>query len=144
MVANLLIQHVIKIHGVPHSIISDRDKLFTSRFWQHLFTRQGTQLAMSSSYHPQTDDQSEIFNRCLEMYLCCYTQQNPKDWYKLLPWANYWYNTASESVIGMTPYKAVFAQDPPPIIKYEPQPADNLMVQHQLQNRDKLFGELKE
>jgi len=69
MVADLLIQHVIKIHGVPHSIVSDRDKLFTSRFWQHLFTRQGTQLAMSSSYHPQTDGQSEIPNRCLEMYL---------------------------------------------------------------------------
>jgi len=42
MVADLLIHHVIKIHGVPHSIVSDRDKLFTSQFWQHLFTRQGT------------------------------------------------------------------------------------------------------
>jgi len=98
---------------------------------------------MNSSYHPQTDGQSEVLNRCLEMYLRCYTQQNPKEWYKLLPWANYWYNTTFQSVIGMTPYKAVFAQDPPPIIKYEPQPADNPMVQHQLQDRDRLLGELK-
>ena len=68
MVADLLIQHVIKINGVPYSIVSDRDKLFISRFWQYLFTRQGTQLAMSSAYHSQTDGQSEVLNKCLEMY----------------------------------------------------------------------------
>ena len=85
MVADALIQNAIKIHGMPHSIVSDSDKLFASKFWQYLFKSQGTTLAMSSSYHPQTDVKTEALNQCLKMYLRCYTQDNPKDWYKHLP-----------------------------------------------------------
>jgi len=54
-VANLYLQHVLKLHGMPASIISDRDLVFTSHFWQELMRFQGVQLAMSSSYHPQSD-----------------------------------------------------------------------------------------
>ena len=75
------------------------------------------------------DGQTEVLNRCLEKYLRCYTQQNPKDWYKLLPWAAYWYNKAFHSAIHMTPYKAVFDRDPPQIIRYEPAATDNPAVQ---------------
>jgi len=103
MVAEALTHNVLKIHGIPHSIISNRDKIFTSTFWQHLFKFQGTTLAMSS----------KVLNRCLEMYLRCFTQQNPKLWYKLLLWVAYWYNTAFHSAIGMTPYYGVFGCDPP-------------------------------
>ena len=128
MAAEAFVQHVVKIHGIPQSIVSDRDKVFTSLFWQQLFQQQGTTLKMSSSYHPQTDGQTEVLNRCLEMYLRCYTQQNPKDWYKLLPWAAYWYNTAFHLAIGMTPFKAVFRRDPPQIPRYEPAATDNPAV----------------
>ena len=54
-VAFLFMQNVFKLHGLPSSIVSDRDTAFTSTFWQELFTRQGTDLAMSTAYHPQTD-----------------------------------------------------------------------------------------
>lgn len=54
-VAESFMHNIVKLHGVPKSIVSDRDKVFTSSFWQHLFKLQGTTLAMSSAYHPQSD-----------------------------------------------------------------------------------------
>jgi len=57
--AELYVKEIVRLHGVPTSIVSDRDPRFTSRFWQSLQNALGTQLRMSSAYHPQTDGQSE-------------------------------------------------------------------------------------
>lgn len=70
--------NVFKLHGMPTSIVSDRDVIFTSSFWQELCHIQGITLAMSSAYHPQTDGQTEIVNKCLEHYLRCYAGEQPK------------------------------------------------------------------
>ncbi|MCI02057.1 transposon TF2-1 polyprotein, partial [Trifolium medium] len=117
-VAEAFMCHIVKLHGIPKSIVSDRDKVFTSSFWQNLFKLQGTSLAMSTAYHPQTDGQSEALNKCLEMYLRCFTFQNPKEWYKLLPMAEYWYNTAHHTSAGMTPSKALYGREAPTLIRY--------------------------
>ena len=61
-----------KLHGNPKIIVSDRDPIFTGNFWTKLFSCLGTQLAHSSSYHPQSDGQTEIVNKCLEGYLRCF------------------------------------------------------------------------
>lgn len=66
-VAAIFVQEFIRLHGFPATIVSDRDPLFLSEFWHELHKLQGTQLAMSSSYHPQSDGQKEILNKCLEM-----------------------------------------------------------------------------
>jgi hypothetical protein len=72
-VARMFVSQVFKLHGMPISIVFDRDPAFTSAFWREFFKLQGTSLDMSSSYHPQTDGQSEIVNKCLENYLRCFT-----------------------------------------------------------------------
>ena len=73
-VATLYLQHVLKLHGMPATIVSDRDPIFTSHFWQELMRLQGVWLAMSSAYHLQTDGQTEVVNKSLEHYfesICC-------------------------------------------------------------------------
>ena len=77
-VAQAYMDQIYKLHGLPKSIISDRDKIFTSRLWQELFKLSDTQLLMSSSYHPQTDGQTERLNQCLEAFLHCTVHACPK------------------------------------------------------------------
>ena len=84
-VAKTFVTNVVRLHGIPTSIISDRDKVFLSSFWQTLFRMQGTHLCMSSSYHPQTDRQSEIVNRTLEQYLRCFAGKQPRKWVEWIP-----------------------------------------------------------
>lgn len=116
-VAEVFVKNIVKLHGFPKSIVSDRDKAFTSQFWQQMFKLSGTTINLTIAYHPQSDDQSKALNKCLEMYLRCFTHDSPKEWAKLLPWAEFWYNTAYHNSSGMTPFKVVYGKDPPKLTR---------------------------
>lgn len=116
MVAEKFIDGVVKLHGMPHTIIRDRDPIFISNFWCEFFKLSGTQLKMSLAYHPQTDGQSEVVNRCLEQYLRCFVHQQPCKWHSFLSWAEFWYNTTST---GMTPFETFYGRTPPVIPHYQ-------------------------
>lgn len=67
--AQVFIDHVYRLNGAPANIVSDRDPLFVSTFWREFLGQLGITQSLSSSYYPQSDEQSEVLNRCLENYL---------------------------------------------------------------------------
>jgi len=93
-VASLFRDIVVKIHGVPRSLVSNRDPLFVSKFWQDLFWLSGTLLRMSSAYHPQSDGQAEVLNRVIEQYLRAFVHCRLGAWGKILPWEKWSHNTS--------------------------------------------------
>ncbi|KAL9422110.1 hypothetical protein AB3S75_034387 [Citrus x aurantiifolia] len=143
-VAQVFLDNIYKLHGLPKTIISDRDRIFTSHFWRHLFTLQGTQLLMSTSYHPQTDGQTEIVNKCLEQYLRCMTGDKPKEWSKWLPLAEWWYNTSFHFSSKITPFEVVYGREPPTYTTYIPGETIVASVDQALKDRDSMIRLLKE
>lgn len=111
-VSKLFVDQIVRLHGVPLTIISDRDKIFTSHFWKELFKAMGTELHYSTAYHPQTNGQSERVNQCLEQYLRCAVQDNPKRWRRWIPMAEFWYNSSYHTALGCSPFKALYKRDP--------------------------------
>ena len=112
------IDYVYKLHENPNTIVSDRGSTFTSRFWQELFKIQGVAVHLSSAYHPQTDGQTEVVNRCVEGYLRCVSSQSPHTWGKWLSLAEYWYNTNYHSALEMSHFQALYGIPPPMHIPY--------------------------
>src|SRR5438105_2758176 len=90
--AELYIQHILILHGVPKRIVSDRGPQFTSYFWQKLTQCFGTTLDFSTTYHPQTDGQTKRVNQVLEDLLRAYALTYGKDWEKSLSFAEFSYN----------------------------------------------------
>ena len=143
-VADLFVKEVVRLHGYPKSIASDRDKVFLSGFWNELFRLAGTQLNRSSAYHPQSDGQTEVVNRGVETYLHCFCGERPKEWIKWLHWAKYWYNTTYQRSLGVTPFQAVYGRLPPPLVYYGDRDTPNSVLDEQLKERDIMLGALKE
>jgi transposase InsO family protein len=110
--ARLFFDHVFKLHGLPKSIVSDRDAKFTSRFWQTLFKTMGTRLAMSTAFHPQTDGQTERANRTLEDMLRAFVSYRQDNWDQLLSSAEFTCNNAPNASTNMSPFRTNYGRDP--------------------------------
>jgi hypothetical protein len=103
-IAELMFEAVYKLHGLPKNIISDRDVLFTSTFWQHLNKLVGTKLKMSSAYHPQTDGSTERANRTVTQMLRQCVDSKQKDWVSKLPAIEFAINSARSESTGYAPF----------------------------------------
>lgn len=143
-VAEEFITQVVRLHGFPKSIITDRDKVFLSQFWSGLFRVQNTQLKRSTAYHHQTDGQSEVVNKCLETYLRCFANQQPRQWAKWISWAEYSYNKSYHTSLNTTPFKVVYGRDPPPLVRHSMSCTPNSTLEEMLIARDLMLFELKE
>jgi hypothetical protein len=107
-------RHIWAEHGMPEEIISDRDKLFTSRFWESLMKLIGTKRKLSTAFHPQTDGQTERINQELEQYLRHYVDYRQTNWVHLLPVAQFAWNSASSATLGVSPFYANYGLEPLP------------------------------
>ena len=108
--ANLYVSEIVRLHGVPLSIVSDRDPKFTSAFWKSLHKAMGTQLKFSTAFHPQTDGQSERTIQTLEDMLRACIIDFQGSWDKFLPLVEFSYNNSYQATIEMAPYEALYGR----------------------------------
>ena len=108
-IANLFFSEVIRLHGIPVSIVSDRDTNFVGHFWRTLWKKLGTNLSFSSTYNPKTDGKNEVVNRSLGNILRSLVYKNPKQWDLTLAQAEFAYNDTPNWSTGMSPFQIVNA-----------------------------------
>ncbi|RVW61382.1 Transposon Ty3-I Gag-Pol polyprotein [Vitis vinifera] len=108
----LFLKHVVKYWGLPKFIISDRDPRFIGKFWTELFKLMGSELHFSTSFHPQTDRQTERVNALLELYLRHFVSTNQKDWAKLLDIAQFSYNLQRSETTNKSSFELAIGQQP--------------------------------
>ena len=106
----LYIQEIVLLHGVPVSIVSDRDPRFTVHFWKSFQKAMGTRLTMSTTFHPQTDGQSKRTIQVLEDMLRACVLDHKGSWEEQLPLVEFSYNNSYHASIQMAPYEALYGR----------------------------------
>nr|XP_043619798.1 uncharacterized protein LOC122591603 [Erigeron canadensis] len=106
-VANFFIKEIVRLHGIPKTIVSDRDVKFLSYFWKTLWRLMGTRLMFSTSHHPQTDGQTEVTNKTIGMLLRTLVKKTLKDWDLKLAHAEFAFNRAPNYYTKKSPFEFV-------------------------------------
>ena len=104
--AYAFLKNFVSKHGMPSKIITDRDKLFTSKFWKSLMKQMGGEQKMITAFHPQANGQTERMNQTIEQYLRYYVNFQQDNWVELLPMAEFIFNSIEGSTTGVTPFYA--------------------------------------
>jgi hypothetical protein len=103
--ASLYIKEVVCLHGLPESIVSDRDTKFTSKFWREMHQILGTKLLMSTTFHPQMDGASECTNQSIGQILQIMIESHQIDWVDKIPLVEFTINSSISSSTGFTPFE---------------------------------------
>ena len=112
IIANLIFRDIVRLHGVPKTIVSDRDVKFMSYFWKTLWGKLGTKLLFSTTCHPQTDSQTEVVNRTLSTLLRTMIKKNLRIWEECLPHVEFADNRAVHSTMQLCPFEVVYGFKP--------------------------------
>ena len=99
---------IFRLHGIPKMVISDRDVKFTSTFWKELFVGINTNLNFNTSYHPQTDGQTERKNQIIEYMLCMYVRKKPNKWEDYLHLVEFAYNNGYQTSAKLSPFEMLY------------------------------------
>jgi len=110
--ADLFLQHVFRLQGLPRTITSDQGPQFASAFWHRLCARLGIELRLSTAFHPQTDGQTERMNAVMEQYLRSYVNYLQDDWADCLPIAEFASNNHTSETTAVSPFFANLGYDP--------------------------------
>jgi hypothetical protein len=122
-IADFFFREIIRLHGVPNTIVSDRDTKFLSHFWRTLWAKLGTKLLFSTTCHPQTDGQTEVVNRTLSTMLRVVLKKNIMTWEEYLSHVEFAYNRSLHSTIKMCPFEIIYGLLPRAPIDLMPLPS---------------------
>jgi len=136
--AMAFVKEIWRLHGLPTSIVSDRDPLFTSKFWTALMKLLDVNADKSTAFHPQTDGGTEVLNQTIEAYLRAFINWEMTNWVELLPFAEFCYNNSEHSATKTTPFYGVYGKHPTnnwpvPVIVNNPAAEDVVQNLEQLQ-----------
>jgi hypothetical protein len=126
-VADIFLKEVACLHGIPRTIVSDRDPKFTSNLWRGLFKGFRTNLNFSTAYHPESDGQTERVNRVIEDMLRMYVMDKPSRWEDYLHLVEFAYNNGYHTSLKMSPFEALYGRKCNTPVSWD-NPADRAVV----------------
>jgi hypothetical protein len=111
-IANLFFKEIVRIHGLPKSIVSDKDTKFIGHFWRTLWKKMGTNLMFILAYHPQMDGKTEVVNKILGDLLRSLVKEHHSSWDNVLPQAEFAYNDSVNRSTGKSPFEIFYGRQP--------------------------------
>jgi hypothetical protein len=143
-ITEIIMKEIFRLHGIPKMVISDRDVKFTSTFWKELFAGLKTNLNFRTSYHPQTDGQTERTNQIIEYMLCMYVRTKPSKWEDYPHLVKFAYNNGYQTSTKMSPFEVLYGRKCMNPISWD-NPVDRLMVgPEMLQEMDSMVRKVQQ